>query len=213
MIGVELFREGHVPLDILVPARTTNEYTYNFTNDMFPISSAREELYEPDLSLRHKPSPQFLSSSATAPLVTQQTRVLYEIPGFPGVLEDGRWTARHPFVQTYLVNLGNIYASATGFTGGSTSRGEAARDVYGCTEVGRVEDVGEVIGTHLSCATAEIVFTLSALEVVDRIRHPAHFALWGETVRERTAVVVKRIQAILSFHQSPGIAGLRRRGE
>lgn len=194
MIGVELFREGLSSFEMSDPARTLIPYTYNLSYSIFPISEAREEPYDPRAP---KGTPATLASESVEVLSAHLTsRPIKEIPGFPGVLEDGRWTARHPLVQIYLTNLGDIYDDVTGFTGASTSRGEPARDVRGCIRVGRVEDVGQVVGGHLSTLASEIVFTLAALEVVDIVRHPVHFAFWGADVRERTSQIIQRIQSM-----------------
>ncbi|KAH9830794.1 uncharacterized protein C8Q71DRAFT_322537 [Rhodofomes roseus] len=183
----------------------TSEYS------IFPISAVRDEPFIPPTPGDTRATP--TSASVEQPPVRVLRCLIREIPGFPGVLEDGRWTVRHPLVQTYLKNLGNVYDDAAGFTGASTSRGEPARDVRGCIEVGRVEDVGQVVGRHLSDVISEAVFILAALEVVDIIRHPAHFAFWGANVRERTSLIIQQSQAGTLCQQSPGTDSVKRRSE
>ncbi|KAH9924845.1 uncharacterized protein B0H18DRAFT_1211607 [Fomitopsis serialis] len=171
--------------------------TYNDAKaTAFPISAAREEPYDPRTPRYIPPATLIPEPSVVSPAVSHRI-LLREKPGFPGILEDGRWTVRHPHVQTYLMNLGNVYAEATGFTGASTSRDEPERYVYGCIDVGRIEDVGQVIGATLDDVMSEAVLTLAALEVMDTVRHPAHFALWGVNVRDRTIEIVKRVQGKL----------------
>ncbi|TFY69631.1 hypothetical protein EVJ58_g294 [Rhodofomes roseus] len=165
------------PSRATTPSSDSDGETY--TRLTFPTSSSRGEHY-----VRPQPLPRAASPPPQRATYTYETAYVKEV--LPGVLEDGRWLASHPFVARYLDALVADYERKTAATGGGPSSAPLFQEKNGNPTVGRPEDVGVLIGEELSLEQCHVVFTLAAVELIDKMSHKAHLALWNMRVRRRT---------------------------
>ncbi|KZT67146.1 hypothetical protein DAEQUDRAFT_758303 [Daedalea quercina L-15889] len=186
MHGVELYQEGVKARSLTT---TSVPWTYQTSSTLFPESCSRGEHWVP-------PRPQHAEetvapSNSTPTLSTTVVKYVREIR--EGVLEDGRITASHPFVARYLDALIVDYAYKTEHTGGGPSSCRQYQEDNGDLSVGCPEDVGLLIGEELTDLECDAIFTLAALDIMDKISHRAHLAVWNRAARDRTAATVDRM--------------------
>lgn len=103
----------------------------------------------------------------------------------PGVLADGRMTAAHPIVDTYLQNAPSV----------NPADGRKLVESWWLRGV-RAQTVSEVLGAayNLNNVESECVFVLAALKVLHHPMHPKHFTFWGKHPANKTA---ERVQKVL----------------
>ncbi|OSX66672.1 hypothetical protein POSPLADRAFT_1131341 [Postia placenta MAD-698-R-SB12] len=116
-----------------------------------------------------------------------------------GVLSDGTFTVKHPWVSQYLDALARAYYEAI-------MKNEKDRPTYYWSpqpktiqRLGSVEGVSGLLEMELDKTQSARILALAALRVFENPRHPAHFALWGRPTDKRSAQVVYE----MIHHQIP----------
>lgn len=122
-----------------------------------------------------------------------------------GVLSDGTFTVKHPWVSQYLDALARAYYEAI-------MKNEKDRPTYYWSpqpktiqRLGSVEGVSGLLEMELDKTQSARILALAALRVFENPRHPAHFALWGRPTDKRSAQVVYEMirECHLSLRSSP----------
>ena len=116
---------------------------------------------------------------------------------FPGLLENGRVTANHPLVTSYLRSVRRV-ANDRDVTPGD--------DPFGWKpKVKEDREVYEVLGYEKGSFTqreSDCIFVLAALKVYYNPKHRAHFTFWGKAAVEGTAERVQKTlgESIAQFY-------------
>ncbi|EED85029.1 predicted protein, partial [Postia placenta Mad-698-R] len=102
-------------------------------------------------------------------------------------------TADHPNVARYLDSLARAYHAHMEKLGPSTSR--FSKQSPAVCKLGKVESVNAMLGagSDLDQQQCECILALAALKTYNNPSHPAHFALWGRSIDERTEALVTKI--------------------
>ncbi|KAF9819175.1 hypothetical protein IEO21_02346 [Rhodonia placenta] len=108
----------------------------------------------------------------------------------PGVLSDGTFTVCHPHVDRYIDGLTRAYRKANGAPPNYWHVQSLSARRLG--EVSRVNALLD-IGTELDETECECVLALAALKLYTQPTHPAHLALWGRPMDQRTIDLVCKL--------------------
>ncbi|OSX66712.1 hypothetical protein POSPLADRAFT_1053332 [Postia placenta MAD-698-R-SB12] len=150
-------------------------------NTLFRVIPARPSSLRPSSSTR-EPA-QRVRSPAPPP-----AQRVSEIS--PGVLSDGTFTVCHPHVDRYIDGLTRAYRKVNGAPPNYWHVQSLSARRLG--EVSRVNALLD-IGTELDETHCECVLALAALKLYTQATHPAHLALWGRPMDQRTIDLVCKL--------------------
>lgn len=157
----------------------------------YPTSSVRDDPLHPRPSSPQRHSLP-VSSSCSSSRSSQGT------PTSPTALRGDKCashllTADHPNVARYLDSLARAYHAHMEKLGPSTSR--FSKQSPAVCKLGKVESVNAMLGagSDLDQQQCECILALAALKTYNNPSHPAHFALWGRSIDERTEALVTKI--------------------
>lgn len=149
----------------------------------------------------HSKEPIFATpTSAMAPLVpAEQCIACYPRRDFPDYhysIGPGMVTVRSPDIERYLVALARKYSMEVGQAAGSATSWPTFQSAESAC-LSSVKEVRRLLGIQherdLPDMWCKYIIALAGLATYPDPSHPAHGALWGPAVRDRTAAIIHEI--------------------